>query len=166
MNHAQTSSMVFLALALTPAQARVMELTDSNLRKITLEGEDTPATQAHEEEGVEDDNVSIARTALSEGGRSIRSVHSTKSLAVMAEKARTGILDACNHHRSRKPEVEGVGEDITPASRGLDAGRDDVADEFVVKDLTVVTHKEDGGLRLGGKNTVSNLPYIRRNPAV
>lgn len=140
-----------------------MELTDSNLRRITLEGKDTPATRAHEEDGGEDDNVSIARTALSEGGRSLRSVHSTKSLAVMAEKARTGILDACNPC-SRKSEAEDS-EDI-PVSRGLDAGRDDVVDGFVVKDLTVVTHKEDGGLRLGGKNTVSNLPYIRRNPAV
>ncbi|CAN0548490.1 unnamed protein product, partial [Ectocarpus sp. 8 AP-2014] len=77
----------------------------------------------------EDDNISIARTALSEGGRSVRSIHSTRSLAAVAEKARGGR-------------------------------------EMPVNDIVVVTHQDDGGLRRGGKNTVSNLPYIRRNPAL
>lgn len=137
--------------ALSRTQARIMKLTDKNLRQMaTLDGgSDTLSTNQQE-----DDNISIARTALSEGGRSVRSIHSTRSLAAVAEKARVGIITA----------REGGGG-TAPASleKGVGGAEEN---EAAVNDILVVTHQEDGGLRLGGKNTVSNLPYIRRNPAI
>lgn len=136
-------------------KARVMELTDKNVRELTApEGGETPESEESQREG---DNISVARTALTEGGRSVRSVHSTRSLAVVAEKARSVILSACSGNRD-------TNLDDREDRRSCD--QDEKEKETALNDLVVVTHKEDGGLRLGGKNTVSNLPYIRRNPAI
>lgn len=134
-----------------------MKLTDKNLATLEGASDGTGARNPREE----DDNISIARTALSEGGRSVRSIHSTRSLAAVAEKARVGII--------RGGGGGGDGTGTTPArlEKGLSSmlsgggGR-----EMPVNDIVVVTHQDDGGLRRGGKNTVSNLPYIRRNPAL
>ncbi|CAM9232480.1 unnamed protein product [Choristocarpus tenellus] len=120
-------------------EARILKLTDKNLRAVELQ-EGGCEVEEERNNHVEDDNISVARTAMSEGGRSIRSVHSTKSLVAVAEKAREGIVS------------------------GL--GAVDEAKEGAIEDIVMITHKEDNGLRLGGKNTVSNLPYIRRNPAI
>lgn len=143
-----------------------MKLTNKNLLALE-DGSDAAAAAAggrgnnqHEEE---DDNISVARTALSEGGRSVRSIHSTRSLAAVAEKARVGILSA---------RGAGGGNGTAPArlekfpSSLLLNGEEGEGGEMPVNDIVVVTHQDDGGLRLGGKNTVSNLPYIRRNPAI
>lgn len=128
-----------------------MKLTDKNLRQMaTLDGgSDTLSTNQQE-----DDNISIARTALSEGGRSVRSIHSTRSLAAVAEKARVCIITA---------REAGGGAASASLEKGVGGAEEN---EAAVNDILVVTHQEDGGLRLGGKNTVSNLPYIRRNPAI
>lgn len=134
-----------------------MKLTDKNLRG-TEELRDGSSINKNEggDGQQEDDNMSIARTALSEGGRSVRSIHSARSLAAVAERARESILTASP-----------VGIGTVPS--GIQTGVLDTAaesTEVAVNDIMVMTHKDDGGLRLGGKNTVSNLPYIRRNPAV
>lgn len=130
-----------------------MKLTDKNLRDMeTLNGEGASTGTDNEQD---DDNISVARSALSAGGRSVRSVHSARSLASVAERARFGIVQA-----------RAEGRDSAPARlESLSEGGSELNDS-IVNDILVVTHKEDGGLRLGGKNTVSNLPYIRRNPAV
>lgn len=140
-----------------------MKLTNKNLRAHeggSSSSDGDPAATPNPLE--EDDNISVARTALSEGGMSVRSIHSTRSLAAVAEKARVGIITA-----------RGVGEDggTGTAPARLEKGSSSclmggARDEEPVGDIRVVTHQDDGGLRLGGKNTVSNLPYIRRNPAI
>lgn len=134
----------------------MLKLTDKNLRTVAAVDGDSPRLDSSGRE--EDGNMSIARTALSEGGQSIRSVHSARSLAAVVEKAREGITRSCSG--AERLAAWGCGEGGRESS-GSDHGRD-----AAVNDITVVTHKEDGGLRLGGKNSVSNLPYIRRNPAI
>lgn len=132
-----------------------MKLTDKNL--LALEGSSSVSAVGNQHE--DDDNISIARTALSEGGRSVRSIHSTRSLAAVAEKARVGIITA---------RGAGGGSGTAPAriEKGSSSLLSGEGNEMPVNDIMVVTHQDDGGLRLGGKNTVSNLPYIRRNPAI
>lgn len=85
----------------------------------------------------------------------MRSVHSTRSLTAVAERSRVAIVatDDTNQGGERTADVDG--RDSGPSRT-----------EGPVNDIVVVTHQSDGGLRRGGKNTVSNLPYIRRNPAV
>lgn len=144
-------------------QAKIMKLTNKNLQAHEGSSSDGgPATNGTSISLDENDNISVARTALSEGGRSVRSIHSTRSLAAVAEKARVGIITS-------RGGGGGGGTGNAPASlekgsplSSLSAGND----EEPVNDILVVTHQDDGGLRLGGKNTVSNLPYIRRNPAI
>lgn len=134
-----------------------MKLTDKNLRDVAmLDGSGDPVAGESGNQQ-EDDNISVARTALSEGGRSVRSIHSTRSLAALAEKARVGIATA-----------RATGGSTAPArlEEGATSGLGTLDEETAVNDIVVVTHQDDGGLRLGGKNTVSNLPYIRRNPAL
>lgn len=132
-----------------------MKLTDKNLREMeTLNGNHAGAGSTNHQE---DDNISIARTALSEGGRSVRSIHSTRSLAAVAEKARVGIVTARAAAGGTAPGR--LEKDVPTVGAKL-------SEEMAVNDIVVATHQDDGGLRLGGKNTVSNLPYIRRNPAI
>lgn len=135
-----------------------MKLTNKNLLALEGGGGDAAGSDCRHEE---DDNISVARTALSEGGRSVRSIHSTRSLAAVAEKARVGIISA-------RGAGGGNGNDTAPArlEKGLSSLLNGESNDMPVNDIVVVTHQDDGGLRLGGKNTVSNLPYIRRNPAI
>lgn len=138
-------------------QAKILKLTNKNLCDMeTFHGSDGLPTDNHEE----DDNVSVARTALSEGGRSVRSIHSTRSLAAIAEKARVGIVTSRASENGVGTAPARIGDRRASTREGV--GWTDEA----VNDIVVVTHQDDGGLRLGGKNTVSTLPYIRRNPAV
>ncbi|CAM9177428.1 unnamed protein product [Ectocarpus sp. 12 AP-2014] len=138
-------------------QAKIMKLTDKNLA--TLEGASDGTDARNQRE--EDDNISIARTALSEGGRSVRSIHSTRSLAAVAEKARVSII------RGSAGGGDGTGTAPARLEKGLSSTLSGGGDrEMPVNDIVVATHQDDGGLRRGGKNTVSNLPYIRRNPAL
>lgn len=140
-----------------------MKLTNRNLLALEDGGSDAAGgfSGNNQREEAEDDNISVARTALSEGGRSVRSIHSTRSLAAVAEKARGGIISA----RGGAGGGNGNGSGTAPArlEKGAPYGE---SNDAVVNDILVVTHQDDGGLRLGGKNTVSNLPYIRRNPAI
>eukprot|EP00903_Cladosiphon_okamuranus_P010952 g10344.t1 len=146
-------------------QAKIMKLTNKNLRALEDGGSGAAGGMGggneREEEVEDDDNISVARTALSEGGRSVRSIHSTRSLAAVAERARVGIISA----RGGAGSGSGSGSGTAPARLEKGAPFGD-GNDAVVNDIVVVTHQDDGGLRLGGKNTVSNLPYIRRNPAI
>lgn len=147
----------FVNPAPTYRQAKIMKLTNKNL--LAFEDGDDSAGGGNQQQ--EDDNISVARTALSEGGRSVRSIHSTRSLAAVAERARVGIVSA-------RGAGGGNGTGTAPArlEKGLALLLNGESNDRPVNDIVVVTHQDDGGLRLGGKNTVSNLPYIRRNPAI
>lgn len=139
---------------MTKQQAKILKLTDKNLLALEESSGVSVVGNQHED----DDNISIARTALSEGGRSVRSIHSTRSLAAVAEKARVGIITT---------RGAGGGGGSAPARIEKSCPLlSEEGNEMPVNDIMVVTHQDDGGLRLGGKNTVSNLPYIRRNPAI
>ncbi|CAN0352389.1 unnamed protein product, partial [Hapterophycus canaliculatus] len=144
-------------------QAKIMKLTNKNLQAHEGSNSDgDPVAIGNNNLFEEDDNISVARTALSEGGRSVRSVHSTRSLAAVAEKARVGIITA-----GGGGGAGGAGTAPARLEKGLPSSLLSAGnDEEPVNDILVVTHQDDGGLRLGGKNTVSNLPYIRRNPAI
>lgn len=145
-----------------------MRLTDKALREIaSIDNDSNDAGASCHNDGDnnrrEDDNISVARTAISEGGRTVRSVHSTRSLASVAERARENIaakygVGVGGNHRSCGALTS---ED---AGSGRSVGSE--SNERPVNDIVVRTHQDDGGLRKGGKNTVSNLPYIRRNPAI
>ncbi len=137
-----------------------MKLTDKNLLALEHSSSGGGGGSDSSTRREDDDNISVARTALSEGGRSVRSIHSTRSLAAVAEKARVSIISARGSG--------GVGNGTAPArlEKGPASLLSEEGNEMPVNDIVVVTHQDDGGLRLGGKNTVSNLPYIRRNPAI
>lgn len=119
-------------------EAQIMRLTKANLRKAALE--DSSAEIKARDPEINDDARSIARTVLSEGGRSVWSVHSHKSLAAVAERAQAKILEKSNK-----------------AQQG---------DREEAIEVKVALHLEDDGLRKGGRDTVSMLPYLNRNPAV
>lgn len=152
-------------------KAKIMRLTDKALREIAaIDSNNDDAGASCQNDGNnnrrEDDNISVARTAISEGGRSVRSVHSTRSLASVAERARENIA-------AKYGVGVGVGVGnrrscgaVTAEEAGSGRSFDSENNEGPVNDILVRTHQDDGGLRRGGKNTVSNLPYIRRNPAV
>lgn len=84
------------------------------------------------------DIMSVARSVLdSDVGKEFASVHSQKSLAAVAERS----------SRTAMETLDVIAEEATPVP-------------FVRK------HTDDAGSRLAGKNCVSNLPYMHRNPAV
>ncbi|KAF0698485.1 Aste57867_10908 [Aphanomyces stellatus] len=85
---------------------------------------------------VDDDAASVASTVLSEC-KSIRSVHSTRSVLALTRRAEDKL------HRQL-----------------------DCVPEGGVPDPHVVTHDEEMGMRLQNKHLPSNLPYIHRNPAI
>ena len=91
---------------------------------------------------IEDDCVSVARSVLdSDAGKSVGAIHSQKSLAAIAERSRNATKDTIMTTNST------MHEDTVPQP-------------------VVIKHTEDAGARLEGKNCVSNLPYMHRNPAV
>ncbi|CAM9261673.1 unnamed protein product [Chrysoparadoxa australica] len=141
----------------THLEAKILSLTDANLRKIANSNQKgKQPTRA-----AEDDVMSVARSVMSEGGRSVRSIHSHKSLAVLAGRAR----DRLTEEKAQYPVIP---EEKVLWHRHLSISS---SAELLLLiegalDVIIVTHKDDGGLRLGGKNTVSNLPYIHRNPAL
>ena len=54
--------------------------------------------------------------------------------------------------------------DIQAQTRGVQEGGVD-GESVVTGEPPIVVHEPSDGERIGGKNAVSNLPYIRRNPA-
>ena len=109
------------------AEAKLEALNAENLAK--LDGSETKSTK-------DEDAVSLATTVLSEC-KSIRSVHSARSLAALTQRAKDKIeaeLGAVPEHKAVSPMI--------------------------------VTHDEENGVRLSKKNDPSNLPYMHRNPAI
>lgn len=125
---------------------RVMRLTDANLRRIGKLVQSSDAAAGPREDDAVSVAMSIAKTVMSEGGRSVRDVHSTKSLAAVVERSQA--------------KLAGIDEQASQAESLPVAGMETAVN------VKIIMHKDDGGLRLGGKNTVSNLPYIHRNPAI
>lgn len=85
----------------------------------------------------EDDCVSVVRSLMeSDAGKSVGAIHSHKSLAAVAGRSKNALVD-----------IGGCIEEAVPQP-------------------LVIKHTDDAGARLEGKNCVSNLPYMHRNPAV
>eukprot|EP00953_Heterococcus_sp_UTEX-ZZ885_P015177 8545-Heterococcus_DN1.PRE.3 len=118
---------------------RIMRLTDANLKRISSHGENNNNNNSADDDTVSG-AMSLARTVMSEGGKSVRTVHSTKSLAAVVTRSQAKQLGCIDESAANKMET--------------------------AVNVKLILHKEDGGMRLGGKNTVSNLPYIHRNPAI
>lgn len=93
-----------------------------------------------------------ARTALSEGAKSLKGIHSARSLAQVMK------------------QVEGAAGRKLPVVR--EAGdeqeeKHDGAYPFApIKEPVVAVLDEEEGARMKKKLLPSNLPYIRRNPAL
>ncbi|OQR98235.1 hypothetical protein THRCLA_06770 [Thraustotheca clavata] len=96
-------------------------LNAANLSRLDTKGNDSD----------DDDAKSVASTVLSEC-KSIRSVHSSRSVLALTRRAEQKLTT----HLESIPEPN------------------------------VVTHDEEGGMRLQNKHLTSNLPYMHRNPAV
>jgi hypothetical protein len=118
---------------------RIMRLTDANLKRISSHGDNANNNSADDD--AVSDVMSLARTVMSEGGKSVRTVHSTKSLAAVVTRSQAKQLGCIDESAAANKMETAV-------------------------NVKLILHKEDGGMRLGGKNTVSNLPYIHRNPAI
>ena len=109
-------------------ESKVMALNADNLARHSSETSSVV---------IDDDMQSVASTVLSEC-KSIRSVHSTRSMAVLTKRAKEKILSTV--HEDNKLED-------------------------IVKPR-VITHDEEGGTRISNKSNPSQLPYIHRNPAL
>ena len=95
----------------------------------------------HEESKGGSDEIAAAKAVL-QGDDELQAIHSTKSVVAMIKAA-------------REKGNKGVSSD------GV------VFDTSATKnEPVIVTHEPSEGSRVDGKNTVSNLPYLRRNPAV
>jgi len=108
------------------AEAKLEALNAENLAKLDSESKVSK----------DEDAMSIATTVLSEC-KSIRSVHSAKSLAALTQRAKEKIeanLCAVPENKAVNPKI--------------------------------ITHDEENGVRLTKKNDPSNLPYMHRNPAI
>jgi len=113
-------------------------LTGENLRR--YEEELGGWNNGKRPENEPDDDVrSITKSILSEGGRSVRSVHSHKSVNQLAVRARDKMK---KEMLGAIQESEGSGLRVQPK---------------------IISHEED---RFENKNVISNLPYMHRNPAV
>ena len=136
-----------------PQQLEDEEKRDEEADRIAAELEARPKAQALTLESLakhdadsdlvagakDDDDISVARSVMSEGGRSITSVHSTKSIAAIAERAREKFAAG--------PAMPVIAEQaLAPPA--------------------VVRHTDDDGAILEGKQAVAKLPYMHRNPAI
>ena len=99
-------------------------------------------------EGDEEDINELAKLVLEENS-DMGAVQSKASVTSMLQQA--------------KDKISNIQQD----KKDLDsAGTITVADECVVSgEPPIVVHEPSEGARVEGKNTASNLPYIRRNPA-
>jgi hypothetical protein len=94
------------------------------------------------EMGGEDEDIKeIAMTAREEEG--MKEVHSLKSMKALVAQ--------------RKDKLEGGGSSIDPIPEN---------DEATLAPPRIITHTDDDGTRISGKNQVDKLPYLNRNPAV
>lgn len=80
--------------------------------------------------------------------KSLRSVHSAKSMAAVMKQV----------EKRRKGQLSPVAEASEPGGSKVPGA--------AVREPVVAVLDEEGGQRLRNKNLPSNLPYIRRNPAL
>ena len=112
---------------------------------LRLKLEEMDAYDRDEAKDEEDDEAREAREAKEIGSvvraenSTMREVHSQKSMEALVI--------------SRKAKGPGKAADSADFEKGVEAPK-------------IITHKEDGGQRVEGKNDVSKLPYMNRNPAV
>ena len=120
--------------------AKLGALTTANLAR-RGSGDDADGEFARGAEN-DEDVQSVASSMLSTAS-SLRSIHSKKSMTVLAEKAKAKLTAA----RGGASKLEAVPEEPKAAP------------------LRVVVHNEDP-MRLEKAKDPSNLPYMHRNPAV
>lgn len=87
------------------------------------------------------DEIAAAKAVL-QGDDELQAIHSTKSVVAMIKAARE------------------------KGNKGVSSDGVTVDTSATKNEPVIVTHEPSEGSRVDGKNTVSNLPYLRRNPAV
>jgi hypothetical protein len=107
----------------------------------SLDGSGSPG--GGDDMSVEDEELTAARELL-RGDEDLQAVHSTKSVAAMLRAAR---------ETAAKGGAKGMGKE---------------AEAKITGEPLIVTHEQSEGARVdpAGKNAISNLPYMHRNPAV
>jgi hypothetical protein len=93
------------------------------------------------------------RLLQEEEAAGLQDVHSAKSVAALL-KAAMGKIGQVKQGAQTLLQARGIVE-----ATGLQ-------EPVVINEPKIVVHDPDEGTRLSGKNTVSNLPYMHRNPAV
>lgn len=120
------------------ALERSINNTLGRSRMLTAENLHSLADQNKEVGSHDEDVMSVARSVLeSNAGKTMGAIHSHKSLSAVAERSKS----------------------VFEGTLGI-VSEDAIAPPLVMK------HTDDAGARLEGKNCVSNLPYMHRNPAV
>lgn len=94
-----------------------------------------------------DEEMAAAKAVL-QSDEQISAVHSTQSVAAMVKQAREKFTQS------------------SLKSKNYGASEGKVLEAKVSGEPLIVVHEQSDGVRLEGKNTVSNLPYIHRNPAI
>lgn len=87
----------------------------------------------------------MAARALLQEEEDMQAIHSTKSVAAMLKLA--------------KDKIEAVRVSVKP-------GTPPPSEPRVLNEPKIVIHEPNEGARLNGKNEISNLPYMHRNPAI
>ena len=87
----------------------------------------------------------LAARALLHEEEEMQAVHSTKSVAAMLKLA--------------KDKIEAVRVSVKP-------GTPPPLEPRILNEPVIVVHEPSEGSRLTGKNEISNLPYMHRNPAI
>ena len=100
-----------------------------------------------EEKSQFDEEIAAAKAVL-QSDEQISAVHSTQSVAAMVKQAREKFTQS----------------GLKTKNYGASEGK--VLEAKVSGEPLIVVHEQSDGVRLEGKNTVSNLPYIHRNPAI
>lgn len=102
------------------------------------------ATISAYEQSRNDPSIEAAKKLMEqEDAQGLQDIHSAKSVAMMLNAAKAKI------------------EEIS-AGRAPQQGKDPV----IINEPKIVVHDPEEGTRLNGKNEISNLPYMHRNPAV
>jgi hypothetical protein len=111
-------------------------------------------------------NAIRARDMGEEGDEDPYSVDDVGDLAglVLEEHSEIGAVQSKASVTSLLHKAKEKIADIQSQTRGGDA-KDSGSECVISGEPPIVVHEPSDGERVGGKNAVSNLPYIRRNPA-
>eukprot|EP00599_Poterioochromonas_sp_BG-1_P000125 CAMPEP_0173147660 /NCGR_PEP_ID=MMETSP1105-20130129/9264_1 /TAXON_ID=2985 /ORGANISM="Ochromonas sp., Strain BG-1" /LENGTH=307 /DNA_ID=CAMNT_0014062181 /DNA_START=256 /DNA_END=1179 /DNA_ORIENTATION=- len=120
------------------------EMRAAKREMLELMGNAESSLKQNDEQRPDDVAINTAKALLDED-EGMQAVHSTKSVVQLLKTAKEKIATVRN---SVKPEIK---IDLEPK---------------VINEPKIVFHEPNEGARLDGKNTISNLPYMHRNPAV